>query len=254
MFSPDRLELVTPSDPAAYGQTHAPVYDQIYGARFDAVPAVAALAAAAAGGAVLELGLGTGRLAIPLARAGVPVDGIEASDAMIARLRAQPGADRVGVLRADLADFDLPRHDYQVAVCAVSTLFMLDHDAQQTCVNAVARHLHPGGRLFIEAFVPDPSRFDTEGRRIEYRPAPAGGAHTVTSCHDPSGRRIQIVHTLTDPHGHGADYTVILHYATPVELDGIAAAAGLSPAGRWCDWTGTPAGAHSHDPISIYVR
>ncbi len=253
VFSPARLERVTPRDPAAYGQIHAPVYDQIYDARFDAVPAVAALAAAAAGGTVLELGLGTGRLAIPLARAGVSVDGIEASDAMIARLRAQPGADRVGVLRADLRDFELPRHDYQVAVCAVSTLLMLDHSAQQACLNCVARHLLPGGRLFIEAFVPDPSRFDADGRRIEHRPAPAG-AHTVTSRHDPTRRRIHIVHTLTDPHGHSAGYPVTLHYATAAELDAMAAAAGLSPAGRWHDWAGSPAHAHSNDPISMYLR
>ncbi len=230
------------------------MYDELYGARFDAAPAVVALTAAAAGGTVLELGVGTGRLAIPLARAGVAVDGIEASDAMIAQLQAQPGADLVGVLRTDLADFDLPRHDYQVAVCAVSTIFMLSHDAQQSCISAVARHLHPGGRLFIEAFVPDPSRFDNEGRRVEHRTPAAGGAHTVTSRHDPSGRRIHIVHTLTDLHGDSSDYPVTLHYATPVELDAMATVAGLSPAGRWRDWTGAPADAHSHDPISIYVR
>jgi SAM-dependent methyltransferase len=240
-------------DAARYGQTHASVYDRIYGARFDPGPAVTALAAAAGGGAVLELGLGTGRLAIPLTHAGVPVDGIEASDAMIARLRAEPGGDRVGVLQTDLANFDLPRHNYHVAVCAVSTLFMLGHDAQRTCLNAVARHLRPGGRLFIEAFVPDPSRFDADGRRTERRP-PAGGSHTVTSRHDPSGHRIHVVHTLTDPHGHRADYQVTLHYETPAELDAMASAAGLHPAGRWGDWTGRPADAHSHDPISVYIR
>lgn len=245
---------MTARDPAAYGQAHAPAYDQIYDARFDAAPAVEALAAAAAGGAVLELGLGTGRLAIPLARAGAVVDGIEASDAMIARLRARPGADRVGVVQADLAHFDLPRHDYRVAVCAVSTLFILDHSAQQTCLNCVARHLQPGGRLFVEAFVPAPSRFDAEGLRVEHRPARTGGAHTVTSRHDASSRSIHIVHTLTDPRGHSVDYPVTLHYATPVELDAMAATAGLTPTGRWGDWTGAPADADSHDPISIYLR
>lgn len=248
------MEGMTRPDPASYGQTHASVYDQIYADRFDAAPAVAALAEAAAGGRVLELGVGTGRLAIPLARAGVLVDGIEASDAMIVRLRDRPGADRVGVLRADLADFDLPRHDYHIAVCAVSTLFILSHDAQQTCLNAVARHLRRGGRLFIEAFVPDPSRFDAGGLRVEHRPDPTGGVHTVTSRHDPSRRRIHIVHTLTGPDGHRTDYPITLHYATPSELDAMAATAGFSPAGRWGDWTGSPADAHSHDPISLYVR
>lgn len=244
-------------DPASYGQTHAPVYDRLYGARFDSATAsaVAALAAAAAGGTVLELGLGTGRLAIPLTRAGVAVDGLEASDAMIARLRAQPGADRVGVVQADLADFDLPRHDYRVAVCAVSTLFMLDHDTQQTCLNAVARHLCRGGRLFVEAFVPDPSRFDADGLSVKHRPDTAtGGAHTVISHHDPSRRQIHVVHTLTDADGQSTEYPVTFCYATPVQLDAMAAAAGLDLAGRWGDWTGTPADVHSHDPISVYVR
>lgn len=247
---------MTHNDPAKYGQAHASVYDRIYGPRFDpdAAPAVTVLAAAAAGGAVLELGLGTGRLAIPLARAGVAVDGIEASEAMIDRLRAQPGGARVGVIRADLADFDLPRRDYQVAVCAVSTLFMLEHDPQQTCLDAVARHLHGGGKLFVEAFNPNPSRFDPSGRRIENRPAPPGHAHTVTSYHDPSERRIHIVHTLTDPNGDSSDYSVTLHYATPTELDTMAAKAGFRLAGRWGDWAGRPADAGSNDPISIYVR
>lgn len=105
--------------------------------------------------------------------------------------------------------------------------------------------------------MPDPARFGADDRRIEHRPASNGAAHTVTSRHDPSARRarpIHIVHTLTDPHGHSADYPVTLHYATPVELDAMAAMAGLSPAGRWSDWTGSPADAHSRDPISLYVR
>lgn len=94
--------------------------------------------------------------------------------------------------------------------------------------------------------MPDPARFGADDRRIEHRPASNGAAHTVTSRHDPSARRarpIHIVHTLTDPHGHSAD-----------ELDAMAAMAGLSPAGRWSDWTGSPADAHSRDPISLYVR
>jgi hypothetical protein len=70
----------------------------------------------------------------------------------------------------DLADFDLARHDYLVAVCAVSTLFMLSHEAQGSCIPCAARHLRPGGRLFIEGFQPDPSRFDRAGCRVQQRP------------------------------------------------------------------------------------
>ena len=240
-------------DPAAYGELHAGVYDRIYGTRFDPAAAVAALAAAAAGGRVLELGVGTGRLAIPLAASGVAVDGIEASPAMIDRLQASAGGDRVGVVQGDLADFTLVRNDYQVAVCAVSTLFMLDHDAQHGCLKAVARHLRPGGSLFVEAFRLDPGRFDADGRRQEQRATAGGVHHSTTSRHDPATCRIHITHTLTT-RGVGADYPVTLHYVSPEELDVMAGSVGLTPAGRWHDWAGTPARAESRDPISRYHR
>lgn len=237
-----------------YGDIHAGVYDRIYGMRFAPGAAVTALAdAAGPGGRVLELGLGTGRLAIPLLGRAVHVDGIEASGAMIDRLRAEPGAARVGVFRVDLTDFDLPRGGYDVAVCAVSTLFMLPgRAAQQSCIASAARHLRPGGRLFIEAFRPDPGRFDAQGRRVETRPDPGGGGHVVRSVHDADRRSIHITHELSDPAGSSA-YDVTLHYATSEELDQMAGLAGLSLTARWHDWTATPAGESSSDPISVYT-
>ncbi len=237
-----------------YGDTHADAYDRIYGARFAPDAAVETLAKAAGpGGRLLELGLGTGRLAIPLLERRVHVDGIEASGRMIERLRAQPGGTRVGVFRADLADFNLPRMDYDVAVCAVSTLFMLSgHAAQRSCIASAARHLRPGGRLFIEAFRPDRDRYDADGRRVETRPDPGGGGHVVRSCHDADRRCIHITHELSDASGLTA-YDVTLHYATLEELDQMAGLAGLAVTARWHDWTGTAAGKSSTDPISIYT-
>jgi len=160
---------------------------------------VAALAAAARGGRVLELGVGTGGLAIPLAAQGVGVDGIEGSARMVALLRSRPGGGAVGVFQADLAGFSLPRRDYAVAVCAVSTLFMLPwREAQARCVSAAAAHLRPAGLLFVEAFRPDPSRFDGQGRREEHRPAEGGVTHRVVSTHDGERRAIRITHVLDD--------------------------------------------------------
>jgi len=132
---------------STYGDAHADVYDRIYGARFDPEVAVATLAeTAGTGGRLLELGIGTGRLAIPLLHRGVQVEGIKASAAMIDRLRAQPGGDLIQVFQADLAEFELPHRDFDVAVCAVSTLFMLPgRAAQESCLAATARHLRPGG-------------------------------------------------------------------------------------------------------------
>lgn len=243
--------------PAAhdYGETHAAVYDRIYGARFVPDDAVTALSdAAGADGSILELGLGTGRLAIPLAARGLRIDGIEASAAMATRLRAQPGGDRVRVIAADLADFDIPGMQYDVAVCAVSTLFMLpDRDAQQGCVNAAARHLRVGGRLFIEAFRPDTSRFDAQQERIEQRPDPGGDGHVVRSRHDPGAQSIHITHELTD----GATtrtYGVVLRYLHSEQIDEMATAAGLKHVARWEDWTGRAASETSTDPISVYEK
>lgn len=233
---------------ADYGDRHAAVYDRIYGRRFAPGAAVRSIAEAAADGAVLELGVGTGRLAIPLAARGIVVDGIEASPAMVAQLRTQPGSDRVGVHHADLAGFTLPRHDYAVAVCAVSTLFMLDHDAQLGCLRSTAAHLRPGGRLYVEAFRPDASRFDGDGHRVEDR-TQGPVHHVVRSTHDPDARTIRLSHELDD-----GTYEVVLHYRTPEELDAAAAAAGFHLTHRWHDFNGAPVRPDSPDPVSVYLR
>ncbi|MEO6880108.1 MAG: class I SAM-dependent methyltransferase, partial [Mycobacteriaceae bacterium] len=214
---------------ASYGDRHARVYDRIYGRRFAPDAAVRTLAAAAAGGAVLELGVGTGRLAIPLAAGGIVVDGIEASPAMVAQLRSRPGAERVGVHQVDLAGFRLPRHDYAVAVCAVSTLFMLEHAAQLECLRSTATHLRPGGRLYVEAFRPDAGRFDSDGHRVEDR-THGSVHHVVRSTHDPHARTIRLAHELDD-----GTYEVVLHHRTPEDLDDAAAEAGFRLAHRWHD-------------------
>lgn len=248
-------EPMSPRPAQEYGETHALVYDRIYGARFVPDNAVAALSkAAGAGGSILELGLGTGRLAIPLAAAGLRVDGIEASPAMAAQLRAQPGGDQVRVITADLADFDIPGMQYDVAVCAVSTLFMLpDQNAQRDCLKTAARHLRVGGRLFIEAFRPDTSRFDAQHERIEQRPDPAGDGHVVRSHHDFATQAIHITHELTDG-ANTRNYAVVLRYLHTEQIDAMATEAGLNLVARWDDWTGRAAGEASSDPISVYEK
>ena len=139
-----------------YGDQHVRVYDRLYGARFTPDAAVAALVAAAGpDGRLLEMGIGTGRLAVPLAERGLRVDGIEASTALITQFRDQRDNPGIAVFHADLADFDLPRKDYAVAVCAVSTLFMLPGPVDQasclasvsvTCAQGVACLSRPFGR------------------------------------------------------------------------------------------------------------
>ncbi|GAC1610984.1 MAG: class I SAM-dependent methyltransferase [Mycobacteriales bacterium] len=241
-------------DPAAYGQQHAGIYDLLYPVHGKVPPTVRALAAAAGSGRVLELGVGTGRLAIPLACGGVSVDGIEASQAMIEVLRSRPGGRDVTVYQTDLVSFDLPHKSYAAAVCAASTLFMLPgSSAQQQCLTAVAGHLHPEGVLFVESFRPDPGRFDRSGRRWEIRSEDAGLRHEVASLHDPRKQTVRVTHTLTGREGR-RNWTVEMHYASSEQLDEMAAGAGLVCIDRWHDWNGAPVAADSTDPISLYRR
>lgn len=239
-------------DPAAYGNTHADVYDRIYPS-FPTAAAVARIIELAAEipGPVLDLGIGTGRLARPLRAAGVDVHGIDASPAMIAELRSRPGGADIPVHQADIADFDTD-HRYSVIVCAVSTLFMLpDSDHQTACLTNARRHLADGGLIVIEAFVPDPHRYDQHGERVELRHFDDTSFHLVVSTHRRDTQSITITHVL----GHGnrnERHQVELHYATPQQLDDMADTAGLDLVQRAGSWDLHPYGPGTTDHISIY--
>jgi SAM-dependent methyltransferase len=141
--------------PASYGDAMADVYDEWYAELPQLDAAIECLAGLAEGGTVLELGVGTGRLALPLAARGVRVVGVDASAAMIERLRAKPGSDAVEAVVGDMAASS-PAGPFTLAFAAVNTFFGLDTEhAQAECFASVAARLSSGGRLAIEAFVPD---------------------------------------------------------------------------------------------------
>lgn len=100
----------------------------------------------------------------------------------------------------------------------------------------------------MEAFRPDPARFDAQGRRLVTAPPPEGGHHVVRSTYDAVARTVRITHELVD-----GDYQVVLHYQTTTEQDTLAARAGFQLVHRWHDWTGLPAHEATTDPMSIYV-
>ncbi len=237
-------------DPAAYGETHAGVYDQIYADAFRTHDAVEFLTAAADGGPVLDLGVGTGRLAIPLTAAGVGVHGLDASPAMLAELRSRTGSDNITVIEADMAAFALPDR-YQVIVSAVSTLFMLpDQQHQIRCLRCAREHLRPGGLLVVEAFVPDPTRFD-HNRRTHVRHLDDSRAHVVISRHEPTMQRIHNEHVLADREGVHR-YRVVLRYGSPAELDAMAQVAGLTLQDRFGGWKHEPYDESTTDHVSCY--
>ncbi|HEX4863744.1 MAG TPA: class I SAM-dependent methyltransferase, partial [Acidimicrobiales bacterium] len=150
-------------DPAEYGLRIAADYDAIYGDALDTDAAVECLAELVGEGDVLELGIGTGRLAIPLAERGFRVHGVDASEAMLARLAAKAGGAAIPVTVGDFTDVSV-EGSFTLVVLAVNTIFALpSQDAQVRCFETAARHLSSGGRFVVETWVPDVGRFSRGG-------------------------------------------------------------------------------------------
>src|SRR3984885_3039441 len=146
-------------DPAFYGDRWAAVYDDHHG-HLDPGRAVEFLAGLAGDGRVLELGTGTGRVALPLAARGISVEGVDASAAMVERLRAKPGGESVPVTIGDMAEVPVSG-SFRLGYLGFKTLFgLLSQERQAQCFGNVARALEPGGAFVIECFVPDVARFD----------------------------------------------------------------------------------------------
>ena len=140
---------------ATYGNTIAEIYDNLYQNDAGTKAAVAFLAEHARQGSALELGIGTGRIALPLAETGVRVEGVDASEAMVAKLRAKASEARIPVTLGSIAN--IPGNgQFSVIFTVFNTLFGLPSQEQQVaCFQSVAAHLAPGGVFVVEAFVPD---------------------------------------------------------------------------------------------------
>ncbi|MGH3695894.1 MAG: class I SAM-dependent DNA methyltransferase [Pseudonocardiaceae bacterium] len=232
-----------------YGERIAPIYDQRHPA---AAPEQVDLLAELAGtGPALELGIGTGRLALPLATRGVEMHGIDASPAMVELLRAKPGGSEVTVRIGDFADFDLGRR-FALVFVAFNTLFALpSQQAQVSCFRAVARHLTPGGRFLIEAFVPDLSRFDRGQRVNTTSTIELDQVGLDCSVHDPVAQRVTTQHITVGPGGIDC-YPVEIRYAWPSELDLMACLAGLEPEARWGGWDCRPFSSECAIHLSLW--
>ena len=237
-------------DPTSYGAGIADEYDEIYDEAFDTDGAVACLAELAGGGPVLELGVGTGRLALPLHARGVAVHGVDASVDMLERLAAKPGGAEVPVTVGDFAEVSVPG-EFSLVVLAVHTIFALpSQDAQVRCFENAARHLGRGGRFVVEAWVPDVTEF-VHGPSV--RPRAVGGNRValVVAEHDPVGQR------MTTTQVHLSEAGVRLHpanhrYAWPPELDLMGRLAGFTLEHRWEDWRRRPFVAASPAHVSVY--
>jgi len=244
-----------PSDrkytPSTYGESFADVYDDWYHDVSDVEACVAALSRLADGDPVLELGVGTGRLALPLLRTGTPVVGIDASPSMLAVLSRKHDADLLPTYEGDMATIDQPPLADQLAhhgpfgmvFAAFNTFFNLtSDDAQARCLRGAHQLLRPGGWLVIEGFVPPADGLNAGG--VSVRSITDDAAVLTVSRHDAATQLIEGHHIDIR-----ADGTRLrpwkIHYRRPHQLDDDALSARFELAHRWRDWDQTPFPEHS---------
>lgn len=245
-------------DARTYGDRFAEVYDDWYGDVTDATACTAHLARlvhTSGGGPVLELGVGSGRLALPLVERGLVVHGIDASAAMVERLRAKPGGDQVRVTVGDMAELalaDAPR--FALVFVAFNTFFNLaTEEAQRRCLQRVAALLAPEGRFVLEAFVPDDDPEPVATAAVQPRHIAADEVVLTVSQIDRSAQ------TISGQHVHLRESGIRLRpwhlrYASPAQLDAMAASAGLELESRTGGWLGEPFDEHSGVHVSTYRR
>ena len=237
--------------PETYGDRIADVYDGLYSG-LDTEGAVETLAELAGSGPVLELGIGTGRLALPLAERGLEVRGVDASEAMVQKLREKPGGDRIQVMMSDFADVGVDGR-FSLIFIAFNTLFgLLTQEDQLRCFANAAAHLADGGVFVVEAFVPDLARFDRD-QRVNVNFLEPDRVMIDASRHDLAAQRIDSSHVVITESGPRL-YPVSIRYSFPAELDLMARLAGLELSDRWGGWRRQPFDAGSPRHVSVYGR
>jgi hypothetical protein len=238
-----------------YGDRTADVYDERYEELFaeDTARAAAFLEELAGGGPALELGVGTGRIAIPLSEAGVDVHGIDASEAMLAVMRAKPGGERVPTTLGTFADFSLPPSFGLIYVVFSSFFVLLTQEEQLSCFRAVSRHLSEDGVFVMQAFVPDPSRFDRDGQRVSVEWLTVDELSLEASTHDPFAQRTESQQVVIRD-GSVRMHPVRIRYAYPSELDLMARLAGLRLRERWAGWDRQPYPSGNWMHVSVWER
>ena len=236
-----------------FGEHVAARYDESSAEMFDPAvvePAVDVLAELAGDGPVLELGIGTGRIALPLRLRGVPVHGIELSEAMAAQLRAKDGADQIGITIGDFAHAKAPG-TFTLAYLVFNTIGNLTtQDEQVACFRNVAEHLVPGGRFVIEVGVPDVQALPV-GERI--RPFTVTPTRLGFDEYDIATQRMWSHHYWVAD-GRWETLSIPFRYVWPAELDLMARIAGMSLRERWSGWDRSPFTSDSRQHVSVWEK
>jgi SAM-dependent methyltransferase len=242
-------------DPADgyFGESFASRYDETFEDQFAAGfldPTVDFLADLAGDGRALELGVGTGRVALPLAARGVPVHGIELSKAMAARLRAKPGGEAIGVT---IGDFSTAHVDgtFRVAYVVRNTIMNLTtRAAQVACFRNVAAHLEPGGCFVVEVVVPELQRLPPGER---FHVFAWGEGHWGVDEIDVVTQDL-VSHHFRRIDGEIRLQSIPFRYVWPAELDLMAQMAGLRLRERWQGWKREPFTAESREHVSVWEK
>ncbi len=240
-------------EPSTWGDRLADVYDEMLGSMaLETEPAVELLAELAGGGPVLELAIGTGRIGLPLSERGLEVHGIEASPAMVEKLRARPGGDRIPVTIGDFAEVGV-EGSYPLIFVVANTLFLLHSEEDQLrCYHNVAAHLTDDGIFVVEAHVPNPARY-RDGQAIDIFSLEPDRVMLGFSRRDAATQRVESVEVWITEKGirlfPSRDRPV-----PPAELDVMARRAGLELRDRWSDWQRSPFTAASERHISVYAK
>jgi SAM-dependent methyltransferase len=240
-------------DDGFFGERVAAGYDEDSASMFDPAvvePAVAMLAELAGAGRALEFAVGTGRLALPLAERGVRVVGIDSSEAMLARLREKPGAERVEAMAGDMSATRV-EGEFSLVYLVFNTIFNLNtQDGQVACFESAAAHLDRGGRFVIEARVPELQRLPLGQTVLPWRADPNGMSYYV---YDTVTQRLSGQHY--DFAGGGVQPSPIeMRYAWPAELDLMARLAGMRLEDRWGGWKREPFTGLSPAHVSVYEK
>jgi SAM-dependent methyltransferase len=235
-----------------FGERVAETYDGSTGVFAPgAVNATVGLLAELAGdGRALEFGIGTGRIALPLASRGVPVHGIDLSRAMVARLRAKPGGDAVGVR---IGDFATTRVDgtFSLVYLVFNTIMNLTtQDAQVACFGNAAAHLEPGGCFVIELGVPQLRRLPPGQDILPWR---LSEEQIVCYSYDFATQAMR-GHYVNFSDGRGEYSTIPFRYVWPSELDLMARLAGLRLRERWGGWAREPFTGESRQHVSVWEK
>ena len=237
-----------------FGEHVAERYDEDEAEMFD--PAVVKrvvdfLSALAGDGAALEFGIGTGRIAVPLAQRGIHVHGIDLSEAMLARLRAKPGAEQIGITIGDFATTTVDG-TFAVAYLVFNTIGNLTRqDEQVACFQNAAAHLVPGGCFVIEVGVPDLQRLP-HGETL--RPFHVSDTHVGIDEYDVVNQGLISHHYYRAADGRFEESSLPLRYVWPAELDLMARIAGMSLRQRWGGWTREPFTKDSTKHVSVWQR